>query len=77
MFAFQSVYKWIVKPQTNNKLNEMFLPGRMAFIFNMVRIFVASTFLSNLYLSLLPYACLVYSSLNYLRACWEPNVGSS
>ncbi|KAK4565015.1 hypothetical protein RGQ29_006888 [Quercus rubra] len=31
----KSVYKWIVKPQTNNKLNEMFLPGRMAFIFNM------------------------------------------
>ncbi|KAK7816198.1 suppressor of mec-8 and unc-52 protein homolog 2 [Quercus suber] len=31
----KSVYKWIVKPQTNNKSNEMFLPGRMAFIFNM------------------------------------------
>ena len=77
MFAFQLVYKWIVKLQTNNKSNEMFLPCRMAFIFNMVRIFVASIFLSNLYLSLLPYACLVYSSLNYLRACWEPNVGFS
>ncbi|XP_050260571.1 suppressor of mec-8 and unc-52 protein homolog 2 [Quercus robur] len=31
----KSVYKWIVKPQTNNKSNEMFLLGRMAFIFNM------------------------------------------
>ncbi|KAM3693833.1 hypothetical protein ACB098_07G012700 [Castanea mollissima] len=31
----KSVYKWIVKPQTINKSNEMFLPGRMAFIFNM------------------------------------------
>lgn len=32
----QSVYQWIVKPQTAMKTNEMFLPGRMAFIFNMV-----------------------------------------
>ncbi|KAL5572289.1 hypothetical protein UlMin_021886 [Ulmus minor] len=31
----QSVYKWIVKPQTVIKSNEMFLPGRMSFIFNM------------------------------------------
>ncbi|CAH9130078.1 unnamed protein product [Cuscuta epithymum] len=31
----KSVYKWIVKPQTDVKTNEMFLPGRMAFIFNM------------------------------------------
>lgn len=31
----KSVYKWIVKPQTTIKSNEMFLPGRMAFIFNM------------------------------------------
>lgn len=31
----KSVYKWIVKPQTVIKSNEMFLPGRMAFIFNM------------------------------------------
>jgi IK cytokine len=31
----KSVYKWTVKPQTINKSNEMFLPGRMAFIFNM------------------------------------------
>ncbi|XP_026445123.1 ubiquitin-activating enzyme E1 1-like isoform X2 [Papaver somniferum] len=30
------VYQWIVKPQTTVKLNEMFLPGRMSFIFNMV-----------------------------------------
>ncbi|CAM8960954.1 unnamed protein product [Rhodiola kirilowii] len=31
----KSVYKWTVKPQTTMKQNEMFLPGRMAFIFNM------------------------------------------
>ncbi|KAG9452164.1 hypothetical protein H6P81_005068 [Aristolochia fimbriata] len=31
----KSVYQWIVKPQTIIKANEMFLPGRMAFIFNM------------------------------------------
>ncbi|TYI25280.1 hypothetical protein ES332_A05G039700v1 [Gossypium tomentosum] len=31
----KSVYQWIVKPQTVMKTNEMFLPGRMAFIFNM------------------------------------------
>lgn len=31
----KSVYQWIVKPQTFIKTNEMFLPGRMAFIFNM------------------------------------------
>ncbi|XP_062100021.1 suppressor of mec-8 and unc-52 protein homolog 2-like [Humulus lupulus] len=31
----KSVYQWIVKPQTAIKSNEMFLPGRMAFIFNM------------------------------------------
>ncbi|KAI5674149.1 hypothetical protein M9H77_14513 [Catharanthus roseus] len=31
----KSVYQWIVKPQTVIKTNEMFLPGRMAFIFNM------------------------------------------
>ncbi|KAM6583678.1 hypothetical protein CsatB_010680 [Cannabis sativa] len=31
----KSVYQWIVKPQTVIKSNEMFLPGRMAFIFNM------------------------------------------
>ncbi|KAL7136932.1 hypothetical protein ABFS83_10G062400 [Erythranthe nasuta] len=31
----KSVYQWIVKPQTTIKTNEMFLPGRMAFIFNM------------------------------------------
>ncbi|XP_039024157.1 suppressor of mec-8 and unc-52 protein homolog 2-like [Hibiscus syriacus] len=29
----KSVYQWIVKPQTVMKTNEMFLPGRMAFIF--------------------------------------------
>ncbi|KAI3849139.1 hypothetical protein MKW92_018275 [Papaver armeniacum] len=32
----KSVSQWIVKPQTTVKLNEMFLPGRMSFIFNMV-----------------------------------------
>ncbi|XP_047946636.1 suppressor of mec-8 and unc-52 protein homolog 2 isoform X1 [Salvia hispanica] len=31
----KSVYQCIVKPQTVIKTNEMFLPGRMAFIFNM------------------------------------------
>ncbi|XP_073154663.1 suppressor of mec-8 and unc-52 protein homolog 2 isoform X2 [Henckelia pumila] len=31
----KSVYQWIVKPQTTIKTNEMFLPGRMMFIFNM------------------------------------------
>ncbi|KAJ1439969.1 RED-like, N-terminal [Sesbania bispinosa] len=31
----KSVYQWIVKPQTIIKTNEMFLPGRMTFIFNM------------------------------------------
>uniref|UniRef100_A0A2P2L601 Suppressor of mec-8 and unc-52 protein homolog 2 n=2 Tax=Rhizophora mucronata TaxID=61149 RepID=A0A2P2L601_RHIMU len=31
----KSVYQWMVKPQTAVKTNEMFLPGRMAFIFNM------------------------------------------
>ncbi|XP_065850105.1 suppressor of mec-8 and unc-52 protein homolog 2 [Euphorbia lathyris] len=31
----KSVYKCIVKPETILKTNEMFLPGRMAFIFNM------------------------------------------
>ncbi|KAJ7980518.1 suppressor of mec-8 and unc-52 protein-like 2 [Quillaja saponaria] len=31
----KSVYQWIVKPQTIVKSNEMFLPGRMTFIYNM------------------------------------------
>lgn len=31
----KSVYQWIVKPHTIIKANEMFLPGRMAFIYNM------------------------------------------
>ncbi|KAF8032636.1 hypothetical protein BT93_D1532 [Corymbia citriodora subsp. variegata] len=31
----KSIYQWIVKPQTVIKTNEMFLPGRMAFIYNM------------------------------------------
>ncbi|XP_020101197.1 suppressor of mec-8 and unc-52 protein homolog 2 [Ananas comosus] len=30
----KSVYQWIIKPQSVIKANEMFLPGRMAFIFN-------------------------------------------
>ncbi|CAK9864298.1 unnamed protein product [Sphagnum jensenii] len=29
------VFQWIVKPQTVNKVNEMFLPGRTAFVFDM------------------------------------------
>ncbi|KAF6146699.1 hypothetical protein GIB67_008985 [Kingdonia uniflora] len=31
----KSVYQWTVKPQSTVKSNEMFLPSRMAFIFNM------------------------------------------
>lgn len=31
----KSVYQWIVKPQTIIKTNEMFLPGRMSFIFDL------------------------------------------
>ncbi|KAK1425205.1 hypothetical protein QVD17_20552 [Tagetes erecta] len=31
----KAVYQWIVKPQTAIKPNDMFLPGRMAFIFDM------------------------------------------
>ncbi|KAH7574507.1 hypothetical protein JRO89_XS03G0304600 [Xanthoceras sorbifolium] len=31
----KSVYQWTVKPQTIIKTNEMFLPGRMSFIYNM------------------------------------------
>ncbi|KAL6905644.1 hypothetical protein ACP4OV_003245 [Aristida adscensionis] len=31
----KSVYQWIIKPQSIIKANEMFLPGRMAFIYNM------------------------------------------
>ncbi|CAN6463670.1 unnamed protein product [Victoria cruziana] len=30
----KSVYQWIVKPQSAIKANEMFLPGRMSFVFN-------------------------------------------
>ncbi|XP_010547830.1 PREDICTED: suppressor of mec-8 and unc-52 protein homolog 2 isoform X2 [Tarenaya hassleriana] len=33
--AAKSVYQWIVKPQTIIKTNEMFLPGRMTFVFDM------------------------------------------
>lgn len=36
IYVLQSVYQWIVKPQTVIKSNEMFLPGRMSFIFDMV-----------------------------------------
>ncbi|KMT14106.1 hypothetical protein BVRB_4g079290 [Beta vulgaris subsp. vulgaris] len=35
----KSVYQWMVKPQTVIKTNEMFLPGRMAFIFDMENIY--------------------------------------
>ena len=34
--SFQSVYQWLVKPQSVIKTNEMFLPGRMSYIFDMV-----------------------------------------
>ena len=34
--VFQSVYQWIVKPQTIIKSNELFLPGRMTFVYDMV-----------------------------------------
>lgn len=30
------VYQWIIKPQSIIKLNEMLLPDRMTFIYNMV-----------------------------------------
>ncbi|XP_056693031.1 suppressor of mec-8 and unc-52 protein homolog 2-like [Spinacia oleracea] len=30
------VYQWIIKPQSVAKTNEMFLPGRMSFIYDMV-----------------------------------------
>ncbi|XP_062182512.1 suppressor of mec-8 and unc-52 protein homolog 2-like [Phragmites australis] len=30
----KSVYQWIIKPQSIVKANEMFLPGRMSFIYN-------------------------------------------
>uniref|UniRef100_A0A1J3F3S5 Suppressor of mec-8 and unc-52 protein-like protein 2 n=1 Tax=Noccaea caerulescens TaxID=107243 RepID=A0A1J3F3S5_NOCCA len=33
--AAKSVYQWIVKPQTIIKSNEMFLPGRMTFVYDM------------------------------------------
>lgn len=36
---FQSVYQWIVKPQTIIKSSEMFLPGRMTFVYDMVMLF--------------------------------------
>ncbi|KAJ3684415.1 hypothetical protein LUZ61_013579 [Rhynchospora tenuis] len=31
----KSVYQWIVKPQVVSKASEMFLPGRMAFVYDM------------------------------------------
>jgi hypothetical protein len=37
--GLQMVFQWIVKPQTVNKVNEMFLPGRTAFVFDMVSSF--------------------------------------
>ncbi|CAH8361467.1 unnamed protein product [Eruca vesicaria subsp. sativa] len=33
--AAKSVYQWIVKPQTFIKSNELFLPGRMTFVYDM------------------------------------------
>ncbi|CAN8287900.1 unnamed protein product [Cochlearia groenlandica] len=33
--AAKSVYQWIVKPQSVIKSNEMFLPGRMTFVYDM------------------------------------------
>lgn len=35
-FWVQLVYQWIVKPQVTSKVNGMFLPGRTAFVFDMV-----------------------------------------
>ncbi|KAL2941780.1 Suppressor of mec-8 and unc-52 protein-like protein 2 [Bienertia sinuspersici] len=35
----KSVYQWMVKPQSVVKTNEMFLPGRMAFIFDMENVY--------------------------------------
>ncbi|KAK9673317.1 hypothetical protein RND81_12G160200 [Saponaria officinalis] len=33
------VYQWMIKPQTVIKTNEMFLPGRMAFIFDLENVY--------------------------------------
>jgi hypothetical protein len=33
----KSVFQWLVKPPRNQKLNEMFLPGRTSFMFDLVR----------------------------------------
>lgn len=35
----KSVYQWMVKPQSVAKTNEMFLPGRMSFIFDMENVY--------------------------------------
>ncbi|XP_074321036.1 suppressor of mec-8 and unc-52 protein homolog 2 isoform X1 [Silene latifolia] len=35
----KSIYQWMIKPQTVTKTNEMFLPGRMAFIFDMENVY--------------------------------------
>ncbi|XP_021734563.1 suppressor of mec-8 and unc-52 protein homolog 2-like [Chenopodium quinoa] len=35
----KSVYQWMIKPQSVVKTNEMFLPGRMSFIFDMENVY--------------------------------------
>ncbi|KAL9234932.1 hypothetical protein vseg_009744 [Gypsophila vaccaria] len=35
----KSVYQWMIKPQTVIKTNELFLPGRMTFIFDMENVY--------------------------------------
>ncbi|CAO2836855.1 unnamed protein product [Amaranthus hypochondriacus] len=35
----KSVYQWLVKPQSVIKTNEMFLPGRMSYIFDMENVY--------------------------------------
>lgn len=48
LILFQSVYQWIVKPQTIIKSNDLFLPGRMTFVYDMVMLFFFFTFYSRI-----------------------------
>lgn len=50
---FQSVYQWIVKPQTIIKSNEMFLPGRMTFVYDMVMLFYLFSWADSILLHVL------------------------
>jgi hypothetical protein len=58
----QQVFQWIVKPQISNKLNEMFLPGRTAFVFDMVSIhFQTKQMLLEIF----------FKCLNFTRNCFN------